>query len=249
VSTYDDGLGNETGRRDDGLFYPSSSADSGNSTYNSSGRDPSFESAEEEFGFTDSGGGATSVLRPGGGAPASFGPSPFDDDPRDAGRWHGSADFGLFVLRLAVGGTVLAHGLQHMFGLFHGVGLHGFQAFVEANGYKYPTIMGVVAGGAELAGGGLLIVGLFTPLAAAAILGLLANVIVLKWKLGFFEPGYELELVLSGAAFALLFAGPGRASFDRPTPWFRRPGLNGFIFLIIGAAAAVVVLLVLRHHN
>jgi putative oxidoreductase len=109
--------------------------------------------------------------------------------------------------------------------------------------------MGVVAGGAELAGGALLIVGLFTPLAAAAILGLLANVIVLKWQLGFFEPGYELELVLSGAAFALLFAGPGRASLDRPTPWFRRPGLNGFIFLIIGAAAAVVVLLVLRHHN
>jgi putative oxidoreductase len=249
VSTYDDGLGNETSRTDDGLFYPNK-AGSSSSTYNASGRDPSFESAEEEFGFTDPSQEATSVFQPTGvGSASTFGPSPFDDEPRDADRWHGSADFGLFVLRLAVGGTAMAHGLQHMFGLFHGIGLHNFQAFVAANGYKYPNIMAWVAGGSELVGGALLIVGLFTPLAAAAILGLLANVIVLKWKLGFFEPGYELELVLSGAAFALLFAGPGRASFDRPTPWFRRPGLNGFIFLIIGAAAAVVALLVLRNHN
>jgi len=119
---------------------------------------------------------------------------------------------------------------------------------VAANGYKYPNIMAWVAGGSELVGGALLIVGLFTPLAAAAILGLLANVIVLKWKIGFFAPGYELELILAAGAFALLFAGPGRVSLDRPTPWFRRPGLSGFIFLIIGAAVAIVFLFVLRNH-
>jgi putative oxidoreductase len=246
VSTYDDGSDRETSRTDDGLFYTGSSTGSSNSTYNSAGRDPSFESAEEEFGF--SGPGHTSVLQPGGGA--TFGPSPFDDDVvRDTARWHGSADFGLFVLRLVLGGTLVAHGLQHLFGLFHGIGFHTFVNFLQVSGYKYPNVLAWVAGGTELAGGALLIVGLFTPLAAGAVLGLLANVIVLKWKLGFFEPGYELELALSGAAFALLFAGPGRVSFDRPTPWFRRPGLNGFIFLIIGAAAAVVCLLILRNHH
>ncbi len=80
-------------------------------------------------------------------------------------------------------------------------------------------------------------------------MSVLANVIVLKWKLGFYPPfGYELELVLAAGAFGLLFAGPGRVAFDRPTPWHRRPVLSGFIFLVIGGAVAVVFLLVLRKH-
>lgn len=245
MSTYDDGSDRETRRTDDGLFYPNSLTGSSSSTYNSSGRDPSFESAEEEFGFTGS--GQTSVLQPGGGV--DFGPSPFDEDVRTPVRWHGGADLGLLVLRLVLGGTLVAHGLQHLFGLFHGIGFHSFVNFLQLDGYKYPNVLAWVAGGTEVVGGGLLVLGLFTPLAAGAALGLLANVIVLKWKIGFFEPGYELEVALSGAAFALLFAGPGRVSLDRPTPWFRRPGLNGVIFLIIGAAAAVVFLLVLRNHH
>lgn len=229
---------------DDGLFLPSRTTE-GNSTYNSSGADPSssFE-PDGDYGFTQSG-ETTSMIQPGAG----FGDTSFGDEPRGpAPRLHGGADFGLFVLRLVLGGTFIAHGLQHLFGLFHGIGIHGFEAFVRTSGYVDPSVLAYVAGGTELAGGALLVLGLFTPLAAAAVLGLLANVIVLKWPLGFFEPGYELELALSGAAFALLFAGPGRVSLDRPTPWFRRPVLNGWIFLIIGAAAAIVFLFVLRNH-
>jgi putative oxidoreductase len=212
------------------------------STYNSSGRDP-----DDEFGFP--GTESTTALTPAG---TGYGlPSSFDDDedrPRPPMRWPGSADLGLFVLRIVVGGTFIGHGLQHLFGLFHGIGHDGFVAFVRTSGYADPSILAWIAGGTEILGGALLVLGLFTPLAAAALLGLLANVIVLKWKIGFFAPGYELELVLAAAAFALLFAGPGRASLDRPTPWFRRPGLSGFIFLILGAAVAIVFLFVLRNH-
>jgi putative oxidoreductase len=235
VSTYED----------DGLFLPSKSADTASSTYNSSGGDPSssFE-PDGDYGFTSTG-DTTSIVSPGG----DFGDPSFGDEPRrPAPKLHGGADFGLLVLRLVLGGTFIAHGLQHLFGTFHGVGIHGFEAFVRTSGYVDPTVLAYVAGGTELAGGGLIVLGLFTPLAAAALLGLLANVIVLKWPLGFFEPGYELELALSGAAFAILFAGPGRVSLDRPTPWFRRPVLNGWIFLIIGAAVAIVFLFVLRNH-
>ncbi|HEX4723013.1 MAG TPA: DoxX family protein [Pseudonocardiaceae bacterium] len=205
-------------------------------------------------GFSDlSGGGATSVMSPAGdmggyggtGMPSG---DQFGGAVRDPDRWHGGADLGLLVLRLVLGGTFVANGLQQLFGLFHGVGRAGFQDFLTAAGYQHVSILVWVAGGSELLAGALVVLGLFTPLGAAGMLGLLANMIVLQWPVGFFGAGgFEFAFVLSAGAFALLFAGPGRVSLDRPTPWYRRPVLNGFLFLIIAAAAAVIVLVVLRH--
>jgi putative oxidoreductase len=259
VSTYDDRTGDQSGHDDDGLFYPGTAAGSAASTYNASGRDPSshrfggddddFDGPDFESSFPDTaGGGATTTLTPAGvgtGAPAGLS---FDDENRGPLGWHGGADLGLLVLRLIIGATFFGHGLQHLFGTFHGVGYDGFVKFLQGAGYEHANILAYVAGGTELAGGALLVLGLFTPLAAAAVLGLVANVIVLKWPLGFFAPGYELETVVAAASFALLFTGPGRVSLDRPTPWFRRPVLNGWLFLIISAAATVAVLLLLRKH-
>lgn len=180
------------------------------------------------------------------GPGAGYADQDLDLDGRRRTPWHGGADLGLLVLRLAVGGIFVAHGLQHLFGLFHGIGRVGFEHFLATGGYHYPHVLAYVAGGTELAGGALLALGLFTPLAAAGLLAVMANVVVLKWRLGFFLPGYEFELLLGAAAFALLFAGPGRVSLDRPTPWFRRPGVNGFVFLVISAGAAVATELLLR---
>lgn len=250
MSTYDDRSGKQGA--DDGLFYPNTG--SGSSTYNAAGRDPSSASfdpdPDEEFGFT-SGGGATSVMPPGGGAP--FGASPFDEEEtagaRPRARMHGGADFGLLILRIVVGGTFVVQGLRHLFGLLHGQGYHAFAAIVEGHGYQFPTVLAYLGGGVELVAGGLLVVGLFTPLAASALLAFLANVIALKWKIGFYAPfGYELPLVLASGAFTLLFTGAGRVSLDRPTPWNRRPAVSGIIFLVIGAGIAVLLLLVLRKH-
>jgi putative oxidoreductase len=234
VSTYDD----------DGLFYPNKSTEARSSTYNSAGRDPAsatFDSDDELYTGSDD----TTMMAPGDGLASSFD----EDDRKRQPRWTGSADFGLLVLRIVLGGTFLGLGLQHLFGLFHGIGIHDFETLVRTRGYTAPTMLAWVAGGAEVVGGALVVLGLFTPLGAAALLAVLANVIVLKWPHGFFAPaGYELEMVLGAAAFALLFTGPGRVSLDRPTPWFRRPGLSGFIFLVIGAAVAIVFLFVLRNH-
>jgi putative oxidoreductase len=239
---------------DEGRYYPDTAAGSGGSTYNSAGRDPSSADfdidSEAEFGFPS--GGATSVLPPGGGD--GFGTSPFEDGSgtatgRPAARLHGGADLGLLVLRLVVGGTFVVQGLRHLFGLLNGHGFHAFTDIVAGQGYQHASLLAYVGGGVELLAGALLVIGLFTPAAAAAVLAVLANVIVLKWKIGFYAPfGYELDLVLASGAFALLFAGPGRIALDRPTPWHRRPVLSGFIFLIIGGAVATVFLLVLRKH-
>ena len=87
---------------------------------------------------------------------------------------------------------------------------------LASNGFRDARILSWVTGGTELAGGGLLVLGLFTPLAAAGVAAVMANVVLLKWHSGFFIPsrGFEYELVLAGVATGLAFTGPGRFSLD-----------------------------------
>jgi putative oxidoreductase len=249
-----------------GLFESGSSAERAGGTYDAAGQDPVNLFAESGYGDPSSYSGqsdyagaegygeaqeSTSLLSTTYRPPSS---PIFDEEAysaqRSASSWHGGADLGLLVLRLVIGGTFAVYGLQHLFGLFKGNGVDSFGTFLQTAGYHYPTVMAWVGGGAELVGGALLILGLFTPVAAGALLALVSNVIVLKWPLGFFAAnGYQLQLILAGAGFALLFTGPGRVSLDRPTPWYRHPVGSGLTFLIIGAAASVGVLLLLRNHG
>ncbi len=208
-----------------------------------------LDSDPSSFDFGNYADQKTSLL-PNVGEPVSrLDDDQYSDTRRLGSAWHGGADLGLLVLRVVVGGLVGMYGLQHLFRLFHGTGIDAFAKFLQTAGYHYPTVMAWVGGGAELVGGALLVLGLFTPAAAAAVLAVVSNVIVLKWPVGFFAAnGYQFQFVLAAGAFALLFAGPGRVSLDRPTPWYRHPVGNGFTFLIIGAAASVCVLIFLRTH-
>lgn len=263
VSTHDESSGSRF-----------SSGSGGN--YNAEGQDPVNLFAESGYGSgsssTSSGSGGSTEEKL-GSDPSSFdfGPS-YGDQPtsmlanlnepanplaedyaetrRLASTWHGGADLGLLVLRIVVGGTFGVYGLQHLFRLFNGTGIDAFGRFLQTAGYHYPTVMAWVGGGAELVGGALLVLGLFTPAAAGALLAVVSNVIVLKWHFSFFDAnGWQFQLVLAAAAFALLFAGPGRVSLDRPTPWYRHPVGSGWTFLFISAAASVCVLLFLRTHG
>lgn len=174
-----------------------------------------------------------------------------DEFERPRPGWHGSADFGLLVLRIVLGGIFIGHGLQKLFGLFNGPGIDNFAAFLGQSGFSQTTLLAWVTGISELGGGVLVLLGLFTPLGAAAILGVMANVIFIKIQggAGFFMVsgvGFEWELGLAGSAFALMFTGPGRVSLDRPTPWYRHPGGFGTVALILAAALTVVTLVVFR---
>ncbi|MET9225098.1 DoxX family protein [Lentzea sp. NPDC003310] len=171
---------------------------------------------------------------------------PFSDDRKKFG-WTAGPDIGLLGLRAVLGGIFLLHGLQKVFGLFGGPGINGFAQSLEKMGYRESVVLAWVTGITELAGGGLLVLGLFTPLAAAGLLAVMANVIALQYKGGFFGPnGVELELALAGMAFAALFAGPGRAALDYNRSWFRHPLAAGFIALLIGAGGAAVTYFVFR---
>jgi putative oxidoreductase len=171
----------------------------------------------------------------------------FDDDERKPFGWTAGPDIGLLVLRLALGGAFVVHGLQKVFGLLGGPGIDGFAQYLQSAGFREARILAWVTGVTELAGGGLLVLGLFTPLAAAGVLGVMANVIALKYRAGFLAPdGVELEVAYAAMAFAALFAGPGRVALDYNRSWFRHPLLSGFLCLVVAAGATAATLYVFR---
>lgn len=168
----------------------------------------------------------------------------YEEPPsRPVAAWHGGADLGLLGLRLMLGGLVGVHGAQRTLGWFGGHGLGDFAKSLQQAGFRYTDILAPVLGYAELGGAALIILGLFTPLAAAAVLAVVGNTIILQWNGGLND--YELAVALAGAAFAVLFAGPGRISLDRRTPWYRHAlayGTSLFSLAVIAVAALQLLL-------
>lgn len=174
----------------------------------------------------------------------------YDDDFTDERKpfgWTGGADLGLLIVRLALGGLFVAHGAQKLFGALGGPGPEVFAQSLQKMGYQQSAILSLVTGGTELGSGALLILGLFTPLAAAGILGVMSNAVLNLLPAGFFSPqGFELPAILGAVALGVMFTGPGRVALDYGRAWFRRPITFGFISLIIAAGASASVLLLLH---
>lgn len=174
---------------------------------------------------------------------------PFDAKPGT--RYHAGLDLGLLVLRVAVGGTILLHGLQK-FGLFDGPGLGALPGMLEQMGFTGPTtVLAWALALTEVGAGAALIVGLFTPLAAAGVLGVMACATWLERAGGYFPEvtadgaalgGYYFPVLVGAGALALLFTGAGRIALDLPTPWRRKPLGFGVLGLLLAAVVSVGVL-------
>jgi putative oxidoreductase len=207
------------------------------------------DSERSEEGFDDAGYSSqrTTVLSGSPGYDNEFDDS-FDDDipVKRTREWNGGLDLGLLVLRLVLGGLFIAHGLDKLFGWFDGLGRGGTEQLLLGFGFHDVGILTWVLAVSETLGGLLLVLGLFTPAGAAAILGVMANVIVVKGDWSLFLGDVEVEMMYAGAAFALLFTGAGRVAIDRHTPWGRKPLAWGFVFLLVAAGATVTTLLVFR---
>lgn len=174
----------------------------------------------------------------------------YDELGREGKRlvWNAGTDLGLLILRLSLGGLFIAHGAQKLFGVLGGPGPDGFAQALSKMGFQQSATLSLVTGGTELGGGALLVLGLFTPLAAAGILGVMANAIFLNFGSGFFaaQGGIEFEAVLAALALGLMFTGPGRVALDNGRSWFRHPLASGFIALVIAAGASAAVIFLLR---
>ena len=142
--------------------------------------------------------------------------TPGDAELKAAGR-RGTQDLGLLLLRLTLGVIFIAHGLQKAFGWWGGSGLDGFKETLTEAGYQNANLLTYLAAGAQIASGVLLVLGLFTPLAAAVALAFLVNSLLSTFSAqradgGLFVFGSAAEhlAVLTAVAAAIVLAGPGR---------------------------------------
>jgi len=124
---------------------------------------------------------------------------------------------GLAVLRAIVGTLFMGHGLQKLAGWFGGHGLERTAAFFESLGLRPGRAQAAASGSAETVGGALIGSGFLTPLGASLISGSMITAIrKVHAKNGVWvsDGGFEYNLVLLGAAFAITDLGPGAWSLD-----------------------------------
>jgi putative oxidoreductase len=125
--------------------------------------------------------------------------------------------FGIALLRAVVGALFMGHGLQKLAGWFGGHGLDATAKGFDSMGLRPGKVHATAAGVAETAGGALLLSGTATPVAAGMLTGTM-TVAIRKVHLpkGVWasQGGYEYNMVLLAALFAITAAGPGAAALD-----------------------------------
>ncbi|SEP23633.1 DoxX family protein [Trujillonella endophytica] len=152
----------------------------------------------------------------------------------------GSSGVGVarFLLRTAVGGTMIAHGVKH------GRSLKGTAGWFGSIGFKQPMLQARTSAVVEIGSGAALIAGAATPLAASAVVGTLAVAArSVHIPNGFFinAEGWEYVANLSVASVALAALGPGGWSVDRALGTDRFSGPRAALFVAglgLGGAAA-----------
>ena len=123
-------------------------------------------------------------------------------------------NFVLLVLRVGLGVSVALHGWNKI-----RKGIAGTARWFDSIGMRPGQLNAYMAAGTELGGGALFAIGLFTPVAAASLIGLM---VVAYWVAhkdnGFFifnkDQGWEYVFVIAIAALLVGGIGPGEWSVD-----------------------------------
>lgn len=159
--------------------------------------------------------------------------------------WAERVSFGVGFIRVIVGITLAAHGYGKF---FRGGRIPGTAGWFDSMGMRPGKMHAYLAASTEVGAGLLFAVGLFTPLAAAAMVGLM---VVAAWTVhrhnGFFivAEGWEYTFVLAVIAIGIATTGPGEYSLDYALgltdPDF--DGLTGFLISAVGGTLAGVGLM------
>jgi len=156
-----------------------------------------------------------------------------------------AADCGLLLLRITVGLVLAGHGCQKLFGIFGGRGLTATGKGFEALGYHPGKFFAVLGGLSEFLGGLGLALGLFTPLAAAALIAVMINAMVTVtaahglWAM---NGGLEYSMCIAAVALAVAAVGPGRLSLDRPFRWGKGGWKEAGVALGLAGIGSAIVL-------
>jgi putative oxidoreductase len=153
--------------------------------------------------------------------------------------------FGLLVLRIATGATMLQAGLIKAFDLDAAV------TFMDDSGWKMSKFAAILVTAAETAGGIGLLLGLLTPVAACAILAAMIDAWAVNVSAAaFWSDPFNVPFLAGMGATALLFTGAGAYSMDAKV--FGRPRWPGFItvtLFVVAIAAAVATWVLLNGTN
>lgn len=140
-------------------------------------------------------------------------------------------DFGVMVVRVALGAVMFPHGAQKVLGWFGGYGFGPtLDAFVTQMGIPVP--LALLAFAAEFLGGLGLIVGLLGRVAAFGVLSVMVVAATTHLQNGFFMnwagnqggEGYEFHILAMAMAAAVIVRGSGALSLDRLLSRGSRPG-------------------------
>jgi putative oxidoreductase len=151
---------------------------------------------------------------------------------------------GKLVLRATIGGYFVGHGMQKLAGWFGGGGPKGTGQTFEQIGLRPGREHALVAGAAEVGGGSLLALGLFTPAAVSMLTGVMTNAIRHVHRqngLWVTNGGIEYPVVILAALGALADSGPGRLSLDEALGIRLRGPVVTAIAMGAGAAGAIFV--------
>jgi putative oxidoreductase len=144
-----------------------------------------------------------------------------------------------------VGLLFVGHGTQKLLGWFGGGGLEATGEGFESIGLRPGKRNAAVAGAVETGAGGLLALGLATPLAAASLVAVqLTAIRTVHAKNGVWagDGGFEYNAVLIGALTLLAEAGPGRLSLDAALGGEKRGLRWGIVALLGGALGSAATL-------
>lgn len=184
------------------------------------------------------------------------------DAGQDSERLHtigrrGTQHLGLLVLRAGLGVVLAVLGLQKLFGWWGGQGLTGFKNSLVEVGYHHADILAYVSVGGEVVVGVFLVLGLFTPVAAAGALAFLINGLLTSIAaqpdshlLPFLlSDGNAYQITLIVMAVTAILCGPGQYGLDAGRRWAYRPFIGSFIALLAGIATSIVVWVLLNGVN
>lgn len=148
----------------------------------------------------------------------------------------------LLLLRVTIGATMVAHGVNHWRG---GGKIAGTAGWFESLGLRHGVLQAWASVVTEIGAGVLLILGLVTPLAAAAVVSvmLVAGLLAHRGN-GFFvfKEGWEYVLVLGVSCVAIGLTGPGTISLDDALGIVVDGWLGGVVALGVGVVATALLL-------
>jgi putative oxidoreductase len=154
-------------------------------------------------------------------------------------------DFGLLLIRIAVGVVIAAHGAQKLFGWFGGSGIGGTEKMMNRLHLQPTRFWAYASALNEFLGGVLTALGLLMPVGPLMILAnMLVAVVFVHWQNGFWNlnKGYEYPLVIGANALGLSIAGGGVYALDAFLPFGLPEPFTLYAGLIVVIAGLLVTL-------